>query len=932
MADTPGRTTSPLMVDLLQSGHQFSFVQVMRLARRFLDPRGAEGLPEVPWQDRVRIRPELSLAFPAADVARVERVGADLRVTATFLGLYGSSSPLPIFYTEDLLDEASSDESVIRDFLDIIHQRLYHLYFQCWSKYRLFIRVVEENNPIDRERLYCLIGLGEKELRDTVPDSWSLLRYAGLLTQNPRSALGLKTLLRDVFAIKSIRITQNVQRMVPIPADQRLSMGTSCCRLGVDAVLGSEIADQMGKFRIEIGPLSWEGYNDLVPGAPLHEKLARYVKFYLLDPLAVDLKLILAAGEAKPLRLGDPTARLGLNTWCFSGKTLGELSTVFPLCNSPVNKTSEPDLNCSAPLESSRSLSDYYQTERARLGDLTGRFAQAHPNLASMVSGSMADPGVEKLLEGTAFYNALLQWKLDDDIPEFIHELTETLHPWNLRPIPATTIVAFTPKAEFKSPLLISAGAEVESVAVQGTKCRFRTCFDVTVHPLTLLNASFSQPSGKAPSIKLYCELNGIGLADWKASSLRFFLGDDYPAACDLYLLLMRYLKRITITADSNGGDIGLPPDSLKPVGFADNETILTNETGLFPGHQILQEYFLFHDKFLFIDLTGLDKCKNLGDDCRFEINFELTNCPLVVPRITANSFVLFAAPVINLFPHKAMPLMFTADEERQQIRPLGKKTSQYSIYSVDRISDFDLEAVEENRYTKQSPINQRTDADNLCQISQSKSPLRDGFDTFLLISSHRHQNQHSKIKLDIDLTCTNGDLPDKLEINDVCVPTATTPEATVFRNIKPVTFSISPDYEQNRNWRLLAGFSLNSSTSLNIANNLRAILRLYIPLNNRNQVAVKADLKRLDAIEFVEAKTSDRLIGRNMYRGYEVRIKVRSDHFVGPGDLYMFSSVLERFLGGYVTQHCFIRLVVEEIGKGYQFEWPTRMGDRHVL
>jgi len=97
MADTPGRTTSPLMVDLLQSGHQFSFVQVMRLARRFLDPRGAEGLPEVPWQDRVQIRPELSLAFPAADVARVERVGADLQVTATFLGLYGPSSPLPIF-------------------------------------------------------------------------------------------------------------------------------------------------------------------------------------------------------------------------------------------------------------------------------------------------------------------------------------------------------------------------------------------------------------------------------------------------------------------------------------------------------------------------------------------------------------------------------------------------------------------------------------------------------------------------------------------------------------------------------------------------------------------------------------------------------------------------------------------------------------------
>ena len=654
MADTPGRTTSPLMVDLLQSGHQFTFVQVMRLARRFLDPRGDEGLPEVPWQDRVRIRPELSLAFPASDVTRVERDGSNLRVTATFLGLYGSSSPLPIFYTEDLLDEVSSDESVIRDFLDIIHQRLYHLYFQCWSKYRLFIRVVEENNPVDRERLYCLIGLGEKELRDAVPDSWSLLRYAGLLTQYPRSALGLKTLLRDVFAIKSIRITQNVQRMVPIPADQRLSMGTSCCRLGVDTVLGSEIADQMGKFQIVIGPLSWEGYNDLVPGTLLHEKLVRYVRFYLLDPLAVDLKLILAAGEVKPLRLGDPTARLAINTWSFAGGPLGELSTVFSLCTSPVNKTSEPDVSCSAPMESGRSLSDYYQTERARLGDLTGRFAQAHPNLASMVSGSMADPGVEKLLEGTAFYNALLQWKLDDDIPEFIHELTETLHPWNLRPIPATTIVSFTPKAKLINHQLIAAGAEVESVAVQGTKCRFRTCFDVTVHPLTLLNASFSQPSGKAPSINLQLEVNGSGLSGWNATSLRLFLADDYPAACDLYLLLLRSLKRISITSQENGAVIEIPSGNLKPVGFADQEALLTPETGFMPGHLMLQEYFLFPDKFLFLDLTGLDKCRTLGNGSRFEITFELTSCPLVVPRVNEKSFVLFATPVINLFKHKA--------------------------------------------------------------------------------------------------------------------------------------------------------------------------------------------------------------------------------------------------------------------------------------
>ena len=149
MADTSGQPNSPMIDDLFTHGHEFSFAQVMRLARMYLGAGGARELPEVPWQERVRVRPDLSLAFPAADVARVERTGqngADLLVTTTFLGLYGVSSPLPTHYTEDLMDEAAADSSVSRDFLDIIHQRLYQLYFQCWSKYRLFIRVAEEQN------------------------------------------------------------------------------------------------------------------------------------------------------------------------------------------------------------------------------------------------------------------------------------------------------------------------------------------------------------------------------------------------------------------------------------------------------------------------------------------------------------------------------------------------------------------------------------------------------------------------------------------------------------------------------------------------------------------------------------------------------------------------------------------------------------------
>ena len=937
MADTTGQPIHPLIADLLAHGHEFSFSQVLRVARMHLAAGGAQDLPEVRWQERVRVRPELSLAFPAADVSRVERGGDDggeLLVTATFLGLYGSSSPLPTHYSEDLLGEAAADYSASRDFLDLLHQRLYHLYFQCWSKYRLFLRVAEEKNPQELERLFCLIGLGERELRESVPDPTSLLRYAGLFAQ-PRSALGLQTLLRDALGVRKLEVEQCVLRRVPIPEDQRTRLGTANITLGVNTALGSEMPDLMGKFRIHIGPLSKAEFDSFLPGTPNYRKLASLIRLYIIDPLDFDLKLILAAGEAQPIRLGDPHGPLlGWNSWCFSGDTLGEVSTIFPLAQSleqaPAQVRDTDDPGATAEVALPPTLTDYYQQELARLRDLAARYAESHPELSSMVSGNVADPGVERLFQGVAFLNASLQQKLDDDLPELIQELTEALHPWNLRPVPATTIVAFTPKAELIQPLLITAGAEVASIPIQGTKCRFRTCFDVTAHPLTLLNASFCQPAGQPPSIKLELQLNGIGLSYWSPRSLRFFLGDHYPAACDLYLLLMRYLKRILISSPTNGAVIEIAPAYLKPVGFADDEAMLTKENRFLPGHLVLQEYFLFQEKFLFLDLCGLEACLTLGGTSRFRIDFELAANPPVIPQLTDNSFVLFATPVINLFDQKAKPLTFV-DDQPQKICTAAKDPEHHQIYSVHRISTFDMETVQRKECSRRGPTLGGSEVDHLCSITHSKSSSGEGFDTLLSILDQDDETPLRRIKLNVDLTCTNGTLSERLNLGDICIPTSTIPEILEFKNIKPVIRAINPDTRHNRQWRLLSAFSLNRA-SLELVENLRAILKLYIPVNSCNQAAVKANVKRVDALESIEARPADRVIDGSMYRGYDIRVRLSGQRFAGPGDLYLFSSVLESFLGDYVSQGCFIRLVVEETGGKSRYEWPTRLGDRRMI
>jgi len=322
MAREDGGQASDLKSRLLKEGKRYSFTQAFRLLRYVLHKDMGPGVHEQDVEKRIRARPDLSLAFPETDVASIEefpdRPGRFL-VTATFLGLYGTSSPLPTFYTEDLLLERAGDQSISSDFIDIFNTSLYSLYFRCWSKYRLFFNLVEEIDQEALERLYCLIGLSGKKLQESVENPHEKLRYAGLMTQLPRCAEGLRSLLSDVLHAPGIRIVQCVERTVEIPKEQRFILGVSGNILGEEACLGSDISERLGKFRVRVGPLTGEDFNRYLPDKPDFHRLKSFIGFYLDQPLTWDLEAILVPGEAATTKFGDEKrCRLGWNTWLFS--------------------------------------------------------------------------------------------------------------------------------------------------------------------------------------------------------------------------------------------------------------------------------------------------------------------------------------------------------------------------------------------------------------------------------------------------------------------------------------------------------------------------------------------------------------------------------------------------------------------------------------
>lgn len=321
---------------LLTRGSSFSFYQAMRLLRHLSESK--EHSDESSKKEAVRVRPQLTLSFPPADIHTIDTIDAEdeskrYQITANFLGLYGATSPLPTFYTEDLLDEAGRDESVTRDFLDIFNQRLYDLLYQGWLKYRQYLQVGEENNSIHLERLYCLIGMGPDAIRKGEKesgDAFRLLRYIGLFAQFPRSAAGLSTLLSDALKNVPIKIVPCVLRKAQIPDAQQFKVGLSGTILGQDTFVGEQIEDRMGKFRIQIGPLDQAGFLNFTPGSPGYNVLVALTELYVIESLAYEVELVLAEKQAKTVCLGDPVRSvLGVTTWVFSQEYLGEVHTRF---------------------------------------------------------------------------------------------------------------------------------------------------------------------------------------------------------------------------------------------------------------------------------------------------------------------------------------------------------------------------------------------------------------------------------------------------------------------------------------------------------------------------------------------------------------------------------------------------------------------------
>ncbi|MBN1290603.1 MAG: type VI secretion system baseplate subunit TssF [Candidatus Latescibacteria bacterium] len=573
----------------------------------------------------------------------------------------------------------------------------------------------------------------------------------------------------------------------------------------------------------------------------------------------------------------------------------------------------------------------YYQQELQNLRDLAREFSKVHPSIAPLLSGTSSDPDVERLLEGVAFLTGLLHRKLDDEFPEIIHGLMDIIFPHFLRPIPSTSIVVFSPKPSMQETIKVTAGTSLASIPVEGTSCFFRTCFDTEVHPLRLKSAELTQKSGQNDLIRLVFELSGQNLSQWQPKCLSFFLGSSYTQASNLYMLLTKYVKNIILKSVKSENKCYLPPSSLIPSGLLPENSLLPFPTHSFRGYRFLQEYFILPQKFLFLELQDFEKWTDRGNGSTFEIIFEMGQSPLPVPKIGIDNFILFATPVINLF-HDDND-QFTLDHrlEKIRVRPSTKSKDHYQVFSVDKVVGFKQGSVAQKEYTPLELFSHQKNDSSVYQVIHARSPIDNSPELYLSFTYPPEGPAPEPETLTMSLTYTNGTLPERLQLGDICEQTSNSPGLLDFKNILPPTAPVEPLLGKNTLWRLLSHLSLNL---LKISNtdSIKNLLRLYTSPEGKDRTKISANMKRIDGIEKFIVTPVDRLDGGQVIRGQKIDITARVDHFACLGDLYIFISVLDLFLGMYSSMNSFMQLTLKDSITGEAFTWPARLGDRPLI
>ncbi|MFY2507290.1 type VI secretion system baseplate subunit TssG [Vibrio pectenicida] len=288
------------MIDHIeQQTHEFSFFQAVSLLEKYYQAEtnsSYQGIGHNKYisEEYIRFSVSPSLAFPKSDIDYISHYEIEgnpyTRIEVNFLGLHGTSSPLPSSYTEKIAGREDEDNPV-KQFFDFFHNRHLSLVYRVWKKYRYHIQYQNEAKDPFSGRMLHLLGLSSvmQEAEVSELDRAKLLSYVSQLSTRTRSPKLLSGIVAHYFSLKRVFVDEWIYRRVKIHPSQRNKLNYDNCMLGQDFHLGKSLSDLVGKFHLRIEDIDFATYQTFLPGRSNYKTLIGLMQFILRDPLAWDM-------------------------------------------------------------------------------------------------------------------------------------------------------------------------------------------------------------------------------------------------------------------------------------------------------------------------------------------------------------------------------------------------------------------------------------------------------------------------------------------------------------------------------------------------------------------------------------------------------------------------------------------------------------------
>ena len=571
----------------------------------------------------------------------------------------------------------------------------------------------------------------------------------------------------------------------------------------------------------------------------------------------------------------------------------------------------------------------YFEEEMRYLHEAGKAFAQVHPDQARYLnidSLTDRDPYVERLFEGFALLSGRIRERLDDELPQYTEHLFRLLHPHFVQPIPALSILAFTPRPGLlQETTVLERGVEVRSrpVGEEATACRFTTAYSVQLQPLKLLEAKLDYPDSTTSAAVLRFRLDrGIAFEKLDLKRLRLFFHAEPATAAMMRLFFTRHVTGVAFegaerTVQRRGAQW------VRPVGFAAEEGLLPSSRYSFSGYRLLQEYFCFRPKFWFVDLLGLDALALPAGTTDFAVRVHFDRPYPEAHAFKTENVRLFCTPIINLFETDAEPIRLTHRASEYRVVGDMQRAQSVTVYDVREVTGIEDATGRRHAYKPFFSFTHAGAADRFYTETARLGPsgVRE---TYVSVGGFGADlGRLAAETLSLSVRCTNANVPrETLQEGSITQVAPGVANLATFQNLTQPTRALQPPVDEHPQfyWKLVSHLALNR-TSLGTTEALLGLLRLY------DWTDTPANERRLAGLRGVTWTPKETLCRGGIIRGAEVTLGVQDGHFADAGDLHLFGSVLSTFLSMYATINSFVHLTIATTPSGKRYQWEPQKG-----